>query len=56
MTKNYECEKEPYMHAGLHNMWKVYRAKKKAAPNNDVSVFMFEKKAGKNKSQKITPQ
>ena len=38
------------MHGGLHNMWKVYRGRRKAPPNNDVSVFVFEKKqAGKNK-------
>ena len=35
------------MHAGLHNMWKVYRGRKKAPPNNDVSVFVFEKKNAK---------
>ena len=44
------------MHAGLHNMWKVYRGRKKAAPNNEVSVFMFDKKQGKTKMAKITPQ
>ena len=54
MTKNYDCEKEPYMHAGLHNMWKVYRGRKKAAPNNEVSVFMFDKKQGKTKMAKNT--
>lgn len=26
LTKNYDMEKEPYMHAGLHRLWKVYRA------------------------------
>ena len=56
MTKNYDIEKEPYMHAGLHNMWKVFRGRKKTAPNNEVSVFMFDKKGGKNKSQKVTQQ
>ena len=30
-------------------MWKVYRGRKKAAPNNEVSVFMFDKKQGKTK-------
>ena len=54
MTKNYDCEKEPYMHAGLHSMWKVYRGRKKAAPNNEVSIFMFDKKQGKNKMAKVT--
>lgn len=52
LTKNYDVEKEPYMQAGLHNMWKVYRGKKKAAPNNDVSVFVFEKKHGTRKLTK----
>lgn len=55
LTKNYDCEKEPYMHAGLHNMWKVFRGRKKAAPNNEVSIFMFDKKQGKVKMAK-TPQ
>ena len=54
LTKNYDCEKEPYIHAGLHNMWKVYRGRKKTAPNNEVSVFMFDKKQGKTKMNKIT--
>ena len=44
LTKNYELDKEPYMHGGLHNLWKVYRAKKKDRGNMDVSVFIFEKK------------
>ena len=56
LTKNYDCEKEPYMYGGLHNMWKVFRGRRKAAPNNEVSVFMFEKKAGKTKGQsKLMP-
>lgn len=49
LTKNYDIDKEPYMHGSLHNMWKVYRGKKKAAPYNDVSIFMFDKKASKVK-------
>jgi len=44
------------MHGGLHNMWKVYRGRKKAAPNNEVSIFVFDKKAGKPKMQKLTQQ
>lgn len=44
LTKNYEVEKEPYMHAGLHNLWKVYRAKKKDRNNMDCSLFIFDKK------------
>ena len=45
------------MHAGLHNMWKVYRGRKKTAPNNEVSVFMFDKKnQGKTKMKKLTEQ
>ena len=44
LTKNYDVEKEHYMSAGLHNMWKVYRGKKKDRNYMDVSIFMFEKK------------
>jgi len=35
------------MHAGLHNMWKVYRGRRKAPPHNEVSIFMFDKKQSK---------
>lgn len=45
MTKNYDVDKEPYMHAGLHNLWKVYRAKKKDRNNMDCSLFIFDKHA-----------
>jgi len=44
LTKNYEVDKEHYMHGGLHNLWKVYRAKKKDRNNMDVSIFIFDKK------------
>lgn len=44
LTKNYDIDKEPYMQAGMHNMWKVYRGKKKDRGNMDVSIFIFEKK------------
>ncbi len=44
LTRNYEVDKEPYMHGGLHNLWKVYRAKKKDRNNMDCSLFIFEKK------------
>jgi len=38
-------------------MWKVFRAKKKAAPFSEVSVFMFEKKQAKSKmNAKISEQ
>ena len=29
LTKNYEMDKEPYMKAGLNQMWSVYRARKR---------------------------
>lgn len=32
------------MQGGLHNLWKVYRGKKKDRNFMDVSIFMFEKK------------
>ena len=44
LTKNYDVDKEPYMHGGLHSLWKIYRGKKKDRNNMDVSVFIFEKK------------
>lgn len=44
LTKNYDIDKEPYMQAGMHNLWKVYRGKKKDRGNMDVSIFIFEKK------------
>jgi len=37
-------------------MWKVYRGRRKVAPNNEVSIFMFDKKVGKTKMQKLTQQ
>lgn len=33
LTKNYDVEKEPYMMAGLHQLWMVFRAKKKGREN-----------------------
>jgi hypothetical protein len=45
LTKNYDIEKEPYLHGGMHNLWKIYRGKKKDRNNMDVSVFIFEKKS-----------
>lgn len=45
LTKNYEVDKEPYMHGGLHNLWKIYRAKKKDRNNMDCSLFIFDKKS-----------
>ena len=44
LTKNYEVDKEPYLHGGLHNLWKIYRGKKKDRNMMDVSLFIFEKK------------
>ncbi len=44
LTKNYEVDQDPYMHGGLHNLWKVYRGKKKDRNMMDVSIFIFEKK------------
>ena len=44
LLKNYEVEKDPYMHGGLHNLWKIYRGKKKDSNNMDVSVFTFDEK------------
>lgn len=44
LLKNYDVDKEAYMHGGLHNLWKVYRGKKKDRNMMDVSVFIFEKK------------
>lgn len=44
LTKNYDIDKEPYLHGGLHNLWKIYRGKKKDRNNMDCSVFIFEKK------------
>lgn len=45
LTKNYELDKEPYLSAGLHGIWKVYRGKKKDRGNMDVSIFILEKKS-----------
>lgn len=44
LTKNYDLEKESYLSAGLHGLWKVYRGKKKDRGFMDVSIFIFEKK------------
>ena len=60
LTKNYDVDKEPYMHGGMHNMWNVYRAKRKVgvggSGTGDVSIFMFEKKIAKVKGQTLKPE
>ena len=51
-TKNYEVESRPYMTAGLHDLWSVYRAEKRGQADRKASVFMIEKKNwDKSKSQ-----
>jgi hypothetical protein len=41
------------MKGGMHNMWSVYRARRKVgvtgSGTGDVSIFMFEKKLAKVK-------
>lgn len=56
LTKNYDVEKDPYIHGGLHGLWRVHRAKKKATSDSaDVSIFMFDKKT-KTKGQTAQQQ
>ena len=45
LTKNYDIDKEPYIMGGLHNFWKVYKARKKDRGNMEVSIFTFDKKS-----------
>jgi hypothetical protein len=53
LTKNFEVDKEPYMRGGMHNMWNVFRGKRKigvgGTSTGEVSIFMFEKKIAKVK-------
>jgi hypothetical protein len=53
LTKNFEVDKEPYMRGGMHNMWNVFRGKRKVGvggtSTGEVSIFMFEKKIAKVK-------
>ena len=44
LVKGYEVEKDPYMKAGLHQLWSVYRAQKRTGDHKEVSIFMLEKK------------
>jgi hypothetical protein len=53
LTKNYDMEKEPYMQAGLHQLWSVYKAKKKGRENQDVSIFMLDKKLWDKKKSEL---
>ena len=53
LSKKYDYEKEPYLYAGMHNLWKAYRGTMKTSPHQDVTIFMFEKKV--KKGQTITP-
>jgi hypothetical protein len=56
LTKNYDLDKEPYMQAGLHQLWSVYRATKRGK-EDEVSIFMLEKKMwDSKKSMSDNPQ
>ena len=45
LTKKYEVEKEPFMKAGLHRLWSVYRATRRGKEDQEVSIFMLDKKS-----------
>mmetsp|Transcript_7884 Transcript_7884/g.13219 ORF Transcript_7884/g.13219 Transcript_7884/m.13219 type:complete len:657 (-) Transcript_7884:705-2675(-) len=52
LIKNYEVDKEPFMQAGLHQLWSVFRAKRRGRENQEVSIFMIEKRTwDKKKSE-----
>jgi hypothetical protein len=54
LTKNYDMEKEPYMTAGLHGLWKVYRAMRRGREDQPpVSIFMLEKKSWDKKKSEL---
>lgn len=54
LTKNYDMEKEPYMNAGLHGLWKVYRAMRRGREDMPpVSIFMLEKKLWDKKKSEM---
>ncbi len=53
LTKNYEVQKEPYMQAGLHNLWSVFRAEKRGKEDQKVSIFMLEKKSWDKKKSEM---
>ena len=56
LTKNYELEKQPYMTAGLHGLWQVYRGEKRGQADKKVSVFMVEKKSWDKKKSELNIQ
>ena len=51
LTKNFDLHKEPFMHAGLQNLWLVYNATRR--PRDDhACIFILEKKGwDKKKSE-----
>ena len=53
LTKNYEVDKEPYMQAGLHSLWSVFAAKRKGRENQEVSIFMLDKRLWDKKKSEL---
>jgi hypothetical protein len=53
LTKNYEVEKEPYMTAGMHQLWHVFRAKRRNRENENVSIFILDKKTWDKKKSEV---
>jgi len=54
LTKNYDMEKEPYMHAGLHGVWSVYRAMRRGREEGPpVSIFMLDKRSWDKKKSEV---
>ena len=56
LTKNYDMDKEPYMYAGLHNLWSVFRARRRNKENQEVSIFMIDKRHWDKKKSEINLQ
>ena len=50
LTKNYEVEKDPHWIGGPSNVWRIHNATKKTGSKGPVSIFIFDKKQLKSKS------
>ena len=53
LTKNYDLDKEPYMQVGLHQLWSVYRGKRRGRENQEASIFMLDKRLWDKKKSEL---
>lgn len=50
LTKNYDVDKDVHCLGGPNNVWRIHNAIKKGQNKQPVSVFIFDKKQIKKKS------